>query len=384
MQNSVCSSFVVALSLFLWPQEQHQELPLLPSLNTWELTSELLMSHEYQAALDVDPGQLQQIREIRGNTQKYTPLLSKELSQVRREFGRVRTMNECISIAWRNLESTVRADFSEVLEKEQLAALVDWPMRIRFPTGSHPFRDRELLDAIEIDVDKRAKIQAAAQAKQLTLVEEQKKLRLAAAREVIKKLPPKALERFSHLVGDGLVPGFSEPRGAESKVPFPPYCSSTSAYSLLCSTPELRDKLNITNNQRRKLDALQSECSREGNIVPANTSFVQHFHAIQNKYSALMAEVLSENQLLKLKQGIAARHFLSDFEDTFNDQGVSKYLDLDRDAMRQVRAECVTQEKTITSELAKRNRRIFNELVALISSKRAREVLSETFREFWR
>lgn len=313
----------------------------LPSMNYWDLVTELIHNQRLRSNLDASPQQIAELTALRGDS---------ELSQIVELKARVITRQAMIDrephssaeIRQRvllELEPVVKTRLLRILENEQLDALRRFAMREKYGDGYSAFMSREVRqhcgfkDAELLETVRKEK----AAADKLT-----SDAAMASAQRFVDTLPIAARLKFAYYAGPDKFPRVRMTNElldelTNAKLPFP---GNYGLIDALAVFPPIQAVVGVTASQIEAMKRLKENLEKElGDLTPPAPpgkmeKYNQSYHALHAKYKELSEEVLDDSQVLIVNRLHAFGEYQTDPTAAFNRPEFIAYLDLSPDELQ--------------------------------------------------
>ncbi len=376
IKNRLSFGWACVVGLFLTHYSSAQEL-LIPSVNHWNLSQELLMDPELSEALEVSPQQAKQIRQMRARND-LAALFSRKMNEIRINGQTANPRDQ----AWASLDSVIRAELLTILEDEQLSMLRRLVLRARFQDGVAPFLNRDVLNGLKLTKQDASTLTDKAGRAKLAYEQQIAKWKRDVALKVFQQLPQEARSLFVQYLGNDLQSGVvvvDEVKG--DAIPFPAVCSSVSAARSIIRSRDMQKHAKITKNQLASLDELSrgfsySAILRSGGDLAAQAKAIEY--AAYRQYQA----ILEPSQRLAVSRQIAFNEFVRDFSRPLSRPALISYLRLDSKEALDLASVVDKEANALRNRKAQADQQAFMSLAGELPEE-PQEKLVTFFRDVW-
>ena len=369
----------LAVALFAHQTLAQTQPVSLPNLNYWNLSKELLVSPKLADQLEVSPGQLSAIGEMRAR-KEWDVLLGEKL----RPTDTRQPLAVGSDQAWSALDDVVKKELLEILTEEQLHRLKSIKLRSMYPAGYSPFEHALVLNICDVSTADLRKLEASLETVKSSHMRQAAKLRYDAAVRVLELLPEEPRNLFVIYAGNKYFPNLPIPEGISyDLVPFPSEFKSFMVAAKQLSRDAIREQL--TTDQAQAVDAILSEFRPSFERFESQSryrTFPEYVKASMRLGMEELRDTVPESILFEISRAKAASEFDAVFSAPFMRGQLCEFFGLSDRQVMQIQLKANEEQQTLSKELGKLNEKTFKTLNAVLSEA-SRLRFEALFKDVW-
>lgn len=358
---------------------------LLPSLNYWELSSELLHRPDLQKELEVSKAQVAAVNQMRGR-KEFTALFNEERHKLIENQENVPVLGYALSEFYFKFDNVVHRELVKILSDFQLAELKRIRLKERFTYGYEAFGNDEILDFCDVKFDARAGLKKIFERESKDFAVFQNEQRLNYVSEVLDNLPPQALRLFVHYAGNKYSPSISlENNFPTNSIPFSPRVNSISLLAIIYGNRRAYSSIGLTDEQLKKLSEIDESHTDAMSAFGRNsisTTFQEYKKSKTEIALREMNAVISPSQVITAKRLCTMVDFEQDFATPFTRPEFVAYLALSKVDADLIKSIAMADAEELKSVLQKRNEEILKRLQNSLPAK-SRDKMEKLFENIW-
>jgi hypothetical protein len=351
---------LLAVSCLATPVLTEEPTVLLPSINYWEISKDILIKEEFVTSLEISPVQKSAIAKMRDRSNLDSIIQAKSLEFAQRG-GRYSDHEVYLAV-----DDIVGAELSKILQPEQFQRLKLVKLQSKFGTGYAPFWDPEVTALCKLTKNENPALAAAAAEYRKTYQQEAKLLIDGRARKIVDSLPLQAQRKFVICVGNEYLPGITiDADEPFNNIPFPPFFKSRGTLSMVCSDERVQKLAGIDSEQLRQLQLAKEKCDFSGFERQSKyRRMPEYAEATLESSFREMCTILTKEQLLCAARIQAAGEFAYKPGAMFSRDRLTAFLMLSKEDLKTIRALIQKETEKYDASIQKLNQTTFDGICA--------------------